>query len=352
MEIIKLLIILLILITVHELGHFIVAKLFRVYVTEFALGFGPKIFSRKGKETEFTIRAFPLGGFAAMVGEDGEVEEDLKNIPFERTLKGVNRFKQFLIMFAGSFMNLLLAFIIFCGIAAFNDIRDPAPVIGMVQEDSPAYHAGLQKNDYVYEIHQNNEVTKIDSYLDLSLFSSFNADGKPYDLKIIRGDEHLSLHIEPVFDIESQRYVAGFVQSTIPAATNPIEVIHNGWILSVDTTKSIFTSLHMLFTGKAGINDLSGPVGMVEITKQVSNNAGILGLINFTALLSINLAIFNLLPIPALDGGRILIVAIEAITRRRINPDLESKIIGVSFILLMLLIVIVTFNDITKIFRG
>lgn len=350
MEIIKLLIILLILITVHEFGHFIVAKFFNVYVSEFALGFGPKIFSHKGKETEFSIRIFPLGGYAAMVGEEGEISEDLKDIPFERTLKGVNRFKQFLIMFAGSFMNIFLAFVIFCGIAGFNEIRNPAPVIGIVQEDTPAAQAGLKKNDMVYEIQQGDEITKINSYLDLSLFSSFNTEGKPYDLKILRGEEHLTIHIEPVFDIDSQRYIAGFVQSTIPPASNPVELIHNGWILSVDAAKSIFTSLSMLFNGKAGIDDLSGPVGMVEITKQVSNSAGVLGLINFTALLSINLAIFNLLPIPALDGGRILIVLIESITRRSINPTLESTIIGASFILLMLLIVVVTFNDITKIF--
>lgn len=352
MEILKLIIILLILITVHEFGHFIVAKIFNVYVSEFALGFGPKIFSRKGKETEFTIRALPLGGYAAMVGEEGEISEELKDIPFERTLKGVNRFKQFLIMFAGSFMNLLLAFIIFMGIAATNDIKNPDAIIGSVSVNSPAKKAGVKAGDIVYEIHQGDTITKIESYMDLTLFSSFNTEGKPYDLKIIRGEERISVPIKPAFDIDSQRYIAGFSQAVIEKASNPIEVVRNGWILSVDTTKSIFLSLNMLISGKAGINDLSGPVGMVEITKEVSDNAGIIGLINFTAILSINLAIFNLLPIPALDGGRIVIVAYEAITRRAINPKIESRIIGISFLLLIALIVVVTFNDITKIFRG
>lgn len=352
MEILKLITILLILITVHEFGHFIVAKIFNVYVTEFALGFGPKIFSRKGKETEFTIRALPLGGYAAMVGEEGEISEELKDIPFERTLKGVNRFKQFLIMFAGSFMNLLLAFIIFIGIAATNDIRDPQAIIGSVSVNSPAYKAGVKAGDLVYEIHQGDTITNVNSYMDLSVFSSLNVQGKPFDLKIIRDNEKLSIPIEPVFDIESQRYIAGFVQGVIPKSSNPLDIIYHGWLLSVDTTKSIFLSLNMLISGQAGLNDLSGPVGMVEITKEVSDNAGLIGLINFTAILSINLAIFNLLPIPALDGGRIVIVTYESITRRRINPKVESIIIGFSFFLLMALIVVVTFNDITKIFRG
>ena len=350
MEIIKFLVILLILISVHEFGHFIVAKLFNVYVSEFALGFGPKIFSHKGKETEFTIRLLPLGGYAAMVGEDGEISEDLAHVPPERTLKGVNRFKQFLIMFAGSFMNLLLAFVIFCGIAFSQDTVSTKPIIGEVSQNSAAYKAGLKSGDYVKEIIQDDEVTKIASYTDLSLFSSYNTEGKDYQMIVNRSGKEEKIDISPTYDKESERYIAGFSPTIVKASHNPIDVVKNGFALSVDTSKNIFTSLKMLFTGKAGVNDLSGPVGMVDITKKISQESGILGLINFTALLSINLAIFNLLPIPALDGGRILILAIEAITRRRLNENLEAKIIGISFMLLMALIIFVTFNDITKIF--
>ncbi|MDF9867457.1 regulator of sigma E protease [Bacilli bacterium PM5-3] len=350
MEIIKFLIILLVLITVHEFGHFIVAKIFNVYVSEFALGFGPKIFSYKGKETEFTIRLLPLGGYAAMVGEDGEISEDLAHVPHERTLKGVNRFKQFLIMFAGSFMNLLLAFIIFCGIAFSQDTVSTDPIIGDITTNSPAMKAGLQSGDYVKEIRQGDEVTKINSYTDLTLFSSYNTEGNEYEMVVERENKEEVIKIKPTYDDTSKRYIAGFGPTIVKASHNPIDVVKNGWKLSVDTAQNIFTSLKMLFTGKAGVDDLSGPVGMVDITRQISQNSGLIGLINFTALLSINLAIFNLLPIPALDGGRIFILAIEAITRRRMSEKLEARIIGISFMLLMALIVFVTFNDIMKIF--
>ena len=350
MEILKFLVILLILISVHELGHFIVAKLFNVYVTEFALGFGPKIFSHKGKETEFTVRLLPLGGYAAMVGEDGEISEDLKNVPKERTLKGVNRFKQFLIMFAGSFMNLLLAFIIFCGIAATTETISPQPIIGNVTENSPAAKAGLMDGDFVKEIRQGDEVTKISSYTDLTLFSQFNVEGEKYQMVVERDNQEKTIEITPMFDTEAQRYIAGFGPSVVTPSTNPIDIVKNGWALSVNVGKNIFTSLNMLFTGKAGVNDLAGPVGMVDMTRRIDQESGLIGLINFTAILSINLAIFNLLPIPALDGGRILILTIEAITRRRLSEKLESRIIGISFMLLMALIVYVTFNDIIRVF--
>lgn len=351
MVILKFLIILLILITVHEFGHFIVAKIFKVYVTEFALGFGPKIFSHKGRETEFSIRILPLGGYAAMVGEDGEISEDQANIPFERTLKGVNRFKQFLIMFAGAFMNLLLAFIIFCGIAATVDTGNPQPVIGTVTKGSPAQKAGLKANDEVYKVVQAGKVTEIGSYADLSLFSQFNKDGESYEMYIKRDKEEKVLKITPEYNKTEKRYLAGFSQGVLKAAKNPGEVLKNGLALSADTTRNLFTSLKMLFNGQAGLQDLSGPVGMVKLTEDISATSGTLGLINFTALLSINLAVLNLLPIPALDGGRILILAIEAITRRKLSPKIESALIGVSFVLLMGLILVVTLSDILKLFK-
>lgn len=351
MDIIKFLIILLILVTVHEFGHFIVAKIFNVYVSEFALGFGPKIFSYKGKETEFTVRALPLGGFAAMVGEDGEISEDLAHVPKERTLKGVNRFKQFLIMFAGSFMNLLLAFVIFCGIAAVQDLPSTKPIIGAVEKNSPAYNAGLRTDDFVLEIIQADEVTKISTYTDLSLFSSLNKDGESYQMIVKRDNQQKTIDIVPKFNDKEKRYLAGFSPKIIEASTNPKDVIVNGFNLTVSSSKDIITSLKMLFTGKVGINNLSGPVGMVKMTEDISASSGFIGLVNFTALLSVNLAIFNLLPIPALDGGRIFIIIIESITRKRLNENVEAKIIGGSFILLMALILFVTMNDIFNIFK-
>ena len=352
MDIIKFLVIILVLVSVHEFGHYIAAKIFNVYVTEFALGFGPKIFSHKGKETEFTIRALPLGGFAAMVGEDG-IDEDnpvLKDIPFERTIKGVSHFKQFIIMFAGAFMNLLLAFILFCIIAATQPTISTQPIIGSVETGSPAYVGGLRGGDKIISFEQNDHVTYVHSYSDITIFTSTNEIG-PYNVVIERDNQQQTLHIEPQFNQEENRYISGFSPTILQPSLNPVDIIRNGFNMSVDSSRSIFTSLRMLLSGQAGVDDLSGPVGMVQITGQISRGAGLLGLVNFAALLSINLAIFNLLPIPALDGGRILIVLIEAITRKKLNPEWEARIIGVSFMLLIALIIVVTFNDISRIFH-
>ena len=351
MSIIIFIVIILILITIHELGHLIFAKIFNVYVTEFALGFGPKIFSRKGKETEFSIRLLPLGGFAAMVGEDGTIPDELKAIPFARTVKGVNCFKQFLIMFGGSLMNLIFGFLLFIGLAFSTDNVNPKPIIGTVAVNSPAQKAGLHQNDYVKSIVYDNKVDKITSYTELQLFSMKNTEGKPYTMNIIRDHKPLSIDIVPYYDKEAQRYLAGFGPSILKADHNLIHASVNGFNLATGVCKDVFLSLQLLLSGNAKLDDVSGPVGMVSLTSQVTANAGFVGLVQFVGLLSINLAIFNLLPIPALDGGRILIIIIESIFRRRLNPKIESAIIGGSFILLLALIAVVTFNDITKLFR-
>ncbi|MEG0569250.1 MAG: M50 family metallopeptidase [Erysipelotrichales bacterium] len=351
MIIIKFLIILLVLITVHEFGHFIVAKIFNVYVSEFALGFGPKVFSKKGKETEFSIRLLPLGGYAAMVGEDGEIEdEELKNLPFERTLKGVNRFKQFLIMFAGSFMNILLAFVVFMGIGITYNQPNPDPIID-VPTSSAAYDGGVRTNDRAIKIVQDDKTTQVKSYSSLIIFEYTNKEGKPFDLYVERDGKELKYTIKPEYSKKDDMYLAGYTATVLKKADNPVDAFKNGFAITKENTQNIFTSLKMLFTGKAGVKDLSGPVGIVSITSDIDKEQGFIGLVNFTAILSLNLAIFNLLPIPALDGGRILLLIIEAVTRKKISPELESKIIGISFILLMVLIVFVTGNDILKLFK-
>jgi regulator of sigma E protease len=351
MNIVLFLIIILILITIHELGHLMFAKLFNVYVTEFALGFGPKIFSRKGKETEFSIRALPLGGFAAMVGEDGEIPDELGHIPFERTVKGVNRFKQFCIMFGGSMMNFILGFIIFILLAFSQDSINPQPIIGNISANSPAQKAGLQTNDYVEAIIYNGKTDKIGSYSELQIFSMQNTKGESYQMIINHQGTKKTIDIKPLYDNEAKRYLAGYSPSILKASSNPLTAISNGINLGLGTCKDVFLSLQMLFTGKAKLDDMSGPVGMVSLTGQISQSSGMSGLVKFCGLLSLNLAIFNLLPIPALDGGRILLILIESISRRKLNPQWEARIIGGSFVLLLGLIAVVTFNDITKLFR-
>lgn len=350
LSIIFFIVILLILITVHEFGHYIFAKIFGVYVKEFSLGFGPKIFQKQGKETTFTIRILPIGGYAAIVGENGE-DPDLPNIPFKRTLKGVNRFKQFLIMFMGAGMNFILAFIIFCGLAATIPNANPEPIVGNVVNGSPAQKAGLQVNDYVYQVKQHQEITPINTMSDLMLFSALDKTGQEYQLFVLRNGVEHTLNIKPAYNEEEGRYISGIGGSVLEPSANPLVFIPNGYNLMIDSVLNTFTSFKMLFSGKAGLQDLSGPVGMVKLTNDIMGASGIIGLFSFTALLSINLGIINLLPIPALDGGRIVILMVESITRRSLNPKVEAALINVSFILLLGLILLVTFSDVTKFFK-
>jgi regulator of sigma E protease len=350
MEIIKFIIILLILVTVHELGHFLFAKLFNVYVSEFALGFGPTIFSHQGKETKFSIRLLPLGGYAAMVGEDGVIDERLKHIPYERTVKGVNRFKQFLIMFGGSFMNILFALFLFIVLAFNQATANPNAIVGSVDKNSPAAQAGLKVDDKVVKIIQNKQETKVANYTDLTTFSALNKKGEAFTLVVDRAGKTRQINVKPKYNKTAQAYQIGIRSKINPPATNIIDGIKNGYLLFNNTKDVIFSSLQQLLTGKVGVDQMAGPVGILQMTGQVDQAAGTWGLVSFAAMLSLNLAIFNLLPIPALDGGRILILLIEAITRKKLKPSLEEKIMLISFSLLMLLVIYVTFNDIARIF--
>lgn len=351
MEIIKFVVILLVLVTVHELGHFLFAKLFNVYVTEFALGFGPAIFSRQGKETKFSIRLLPLGGYAALVGEDGVIEDErLKNIPFERTVKGVNRFKQFLIMLGGSLMNIIFAFFLFVIIACNKATAEPSAIVGATEQNSPAAQAGLKVNDEIVKIVQNGKETKVARYTDVSTFSALNKKGEPFTLVVKRGDKTLQIKVKPSYNKEAKLYQIGVRSKVNLPANNIIDGIKGGYALFDSTKDVIFNSLSQLLTGTVGMDQMAGPVGILQMTGQVDKTAGTWGLVNFAAMLSLNLAVFNLLPIPALDGGRILILSIEAITRKKLKPSIEEKIMFVSFALLMLLVIYVTFNDLARMF--
>lgn len=351
MDLIRFLIIILLLVTVHELGHYIVAKIFNVYVSEFALGFGPKIFQRQGKETLFTIRLLPLGGYAAMLGESSDENEEFAHIPFERTLKGVNRGKQFLIYFAGSFMNFVLAFILFIAIAMSQPTVNQDAIIGQITPNSPAYNAGLKENDLVKKITQDGKDYEIKTFSDISQFSQSNTEGKPYTMTLERANETLYIDLVPEFNEETKSYVVGISAQLLPAETSLAGGIQAGYMLSVEASQLIFGSVIDLFTGNVGVDELSGPVGIFEVTKDINEQIGIWGLVNFTALLSVNLAIFNLLPIPALDGGRLLIVTIESIIRKSLSEKVEAMLINISFILLMILIIFVTFKDVINLFN-
>ena len=348
--IIAFIILLSVIIVVHELGHMLVAKHFGVYCHEFSLGMGPVLFQKKGKETTYSLRAIPFGGYVMMAGEeDGSQDEDtdwLKDLPENRKLTSKPTYQKILVMLAGVMMNFVLAWAIFVGISMVNGYRqsDPLPVVYEVVDNSPASKAGLKKEDkIVYASSQDDEIYPETQY-DLLKFVQLNHD--TLDITVLRDGKEFETTITPEYDKESQGYTLGYI---VAAYLEPIP-----WYMSfvegtkdlVDSTIEIYQSLGLLLSGQA-LDQLSGPVGILNVTSKTTE-LGLKAYMSLVGLISVNVGIFNLIPIPALDGGRILILLIEKIFRRKINTALIENVIVISFILLLGLMAFATYNDILR----
>ncbi len=329
---------------VHEFGHFIFAKLMDVYVYEFSLGMGPKLFSFKGKETEYCLRAIPIGGFCSMAGE--EIDEDKIKVPKQRRLQAKKPWQRFLIMFFGPGFNFIFAILVFFFIALFTGSPNYQPVISGVDKNYPAYKVGIRKNDRVIKI-DNKKVTTID---DLSLYLT------------------ISKHKNTKIEVKKQdgiikKYVVTPVKKKVKGNTTYVYGIslnakkNYGFInaakYSFIKTKSLFKQMWItvvsLFTGGVKVNQLAGPVGIYSVVGQQSK-AGFTSILLLMAFLSINVGFINLIPLPAFDGGHILFIIIEKIKGSPVSPKVENMIHTVGLFLLMLLMVYITFNDILKLF--
>lgn len=331
---------------IHEFGHFTWAKITGVYVYEFAIGMGPKLFSKKGKETEYTIRAIPIGGFCQLAGEDVS-DDELKKVPKKRRLQEKSCFQRFLIMFFGAGNNFISAILILFFIALIWGGNTMNPVISSIQKGYPAQEVGLKKGDVVKKINGH----KISTSDDISLYLAVANPKKASTFVIERNNKKYTYKIKPkkekVDGNESYIYGIGMVQKKttgFKAAANYM----------VKKTASIFKQMGVtvfyLFTGGIRLSQLSGPVGIYSIVGEQAK-AGLANILYLVAFLSINVGFINLLPLPAFDGGHILFIIIEKIKGSPVDPELENKIHTVGLILLMLLMVVVTFNDIIRLFK-
>lgn len=344
-----------VIVSIHELGHLIAAKIFNVYCEEYSLGMGPKLFSKKGKETTFSIRAFPFGGFVAMAGDNDnslETSVDTSNIPFERTLTGIKPWKRIVIMLAGIVMNLLLAVIIYSLLICHNGVyvTSTKPVITSIQENMPAYNSGLQSGDIVVEVAFDNGISfSPETYSELISFtSSFDGKGS-WHIKVNRNDEILSYDIEPIYNQEEDRFLIGigFADSALEyAEVNIFNCWHYGIAHSFFIVRLIFSSLASLFT-KTGLSNLSGPIGIYQ-TVEEAISYGLDYYLELIAMISINVGIFNAFPLPIFDGGRVFLTLIEMIAGKPLNKKAEQLVMNISLAILMVLFVIVSFNDIFK----
>lgn len=324
----------------HELGHFLFAKLNDIKVNEFSLGLGPTIIGKTFGETKYSLKALPFGGACMMEGEDEDSSDN-------RSFNKKNVWQRMSVVFAGPLFNFILAFILSVVVVAISG--SVTSTIGDVMEGYSAENAGLQKGDEIVKL--NNK--RIHLFSEITFYMYVHA-GEDVDVTFMRDGKKLTTTLKPTYNEEYGRYMLG-ISSMLPVKGNILTILKNSIYevkYYIDTT---FTSLKLLITGKVSVNELSGPVGIVSVisdTYQESEKSGaltvFLSMCSMCILLSANLGVMNLLPIPALDGGRLFFFIIEAIRRKRINPDLEGKIHLAGLAVLLLLMVVVMFNDIRK----
>lgn len=331
---------------VHEFGHFIWAKWNGVYVYEFAIGMGPKLWSKKGKETEYSLRAVPIGGFCQLAGEDID-DDDIKKVPKEKRLQNKTAWQRFLIMFFGAGNNFIFAILLLFLIGCIWGGADMSPKVSGVREGYPAYTVGIEKGDTILKI--NNH--KIETTDDIALFLAIADPKVKNEIEVKKTNNYIvAYNIKPkkVVKGKSTSYVYGLEMNNkrsyglLPALKYTFQ-----------KTKSIFKQMGItvgyLFTGTIKLNQLSGPVGIYSIVGE-ERAAGIQSILYLIAFLSINVGFINLLPLPAFDGGHILFIIIEIIKGSPVNPKIENMIHTIGMFLLMGLMVYVTFNDIFRIF--
>lgn len=346
MSVIYFILILSVIIIIHELGHLMTAKYFHVYCQEFSIGMGPTIYKRQGKETTFSIRALPLGGFVSMAGEEGVDDE---SIPFERTLKGIAWWKQVIIMAAGAIMNVLLAWLLFIGVtmAQGRVVLPSEPIVAGFTADSAAQAAGFEIGDRISEITCGSEVTKVNSFDDITEhISYFPKVESVYTVE--RDGKQLQISLTPKYNESEDRYLGGFQANVNIKDISVLESFQYGTERMIDGSTAIFRSLSKLIRG-IGLENLSGPVGIFQITAETTQN-GLLPAMSLIALLSLNIGIFNLLPLPILDGGRIFITLIEKISGRKLGEHAEMVIMMIGVVLLVALMVFATWQDIMRLF--
>ncbi|NLB89405.1 MAG: RIP metalloprotease RseP [Syntrophomonadaceae bacterium] len=344
MSIIITLLIIAVLVLVHEWGHFIVARRIGIPVNEFALGFGYKLFSIKKNGVEYSFRAIPLGGFVRMAGE--ELGDDFSEPDGYSNRSPLEKIS---VAFAGPFMNFVLAVFIFIYIFAFIGIPSVSnePILGKVLEDKPAYTAGLRENDRVIEV--NN--APISTWEEFTSYISTSKAGEELNFVVDRNGEILNFTIKTELNEDTGHPIIGVLNKINYEKQGILTSIKIGLQQTYELTVLLLAGLWTLITGGASVNDLAGPVGITRLVGEAAQ-IGTVYLLNFTAFLSINLGILNLLPIPALDGSKIVFATIEGIRRKPIEPEREGFIHWLGFMFLMLLIVVVTYNDIIKLFKG
>lgn len=321
-----------ILATVHELGHFVFARLARVPVEEFALGFGPAILSKRRGGTNYRLNIIPVLAYVKIKGmEPGDVTPDGFN---------AQRFwKRFLILAGGPLLNILLALLLFLFLFSFSSM--PTTTIGEIMPSSPAEKSGILIGDEILAINGEN----VKTWEDIVRKISEQGEKPTLTFSLKRGTESLVITTTPTYLEEEKRYIVGIIPTL--ARRNFSQAVSSAFHYFGQVFLLIFSSLGMLFSGKAGISDFAGPVGIVQITAQQAQ-AGVLNLLGITGILSMALGAFNLIPFPALDGGHLLFLVVEGISGKKVSPKVQYALNTLGFLILLGFLLIVTWGDILR----
>lgn len=329
---------------IHELGHFIFAKLFGVYVYEYSIGMGKKLWSKKpqNSETEYSLRLVPIGGFVRLAGEEGE-DDDIE-VPQDRKLYKKSFLQRFLIFFMGPGFNMLLAIVtLFVACLIFGSNLTTLELDNVTKE-YPAYQAGLRNGDTLISV--NGE--KVSTWTQARLKIATTKSGSTIKFKVKDNNGDIK-----VINVKPQKTKTESGDTSYVYGVGCKMVKYSGFIGSVkysiletrEILLSMFDTLKYLFTGKLGVNDLSGPVGIYEVVDEQAQY-GVSNLLFLLAYLSINVGVINLIPFPAFDGGHILFLIIEKVRRKPVSSNIEATITGIGFICLIILMIYVTCHDV------
>lgn len=333
----------------HEFGHFLLAKANGIHVVEFSVGMGPTLFSFGKGETKYSLKLLPIGGACMFEGEDGlntkEGEES------EGSFQKANVWSRISTVFAGPLFNFILAFIVAFLMVNLIIIREP--YINQVVEDSAASEAGLLAGDKILSL--NGE--RVYLFEEVSLYTALNTD-KEIEIVVERDGREYRTTLVPRYDEEQDRYMMGIVNSDMQRVSG-LKAFRYAWYEVRYSVKNTYKSLGMLLTGKVKRTDVAGPVGIAvnvvgkvyEETKESWQDV-LVNMLNIVMLLSVNLGILNLLPLPALDGGRLVFLILEVIRRKPIPPEKEGMVHFAGLIFFMILMVFIFFNDLNNIFLG
>ena len=320
------------LVFIHEGGHFLAAKLFNIKVEKFSIGFGPRIITKKSKETEYSVSLIPFGGYVQMLGET-ERNED------ERSFNNAKLWKRMVVVLAGPFVNIIFAIIVYFILIMFSSII-VLPVVAEVLPEAEEHLSEIKVEDKIIEMN-GKKIRTVDD-LNNELYDN---NGESVSIKVLREGQILEFDVEPT--LYEERYILGIVMKYSEDFTFKERTYYSYW-KTVGFVSSVGECLKLLFTGKVGLDQMTGPVGISNI---VIKTTGFQNFINLLALISVSLGVTNLLPIPALDGGRLLLLIVEGVRRKPLEENLEMQIQAIGFSFLIILSIYVTYNDIFRIFE-